>query len=225
MWLIELKNPCLSLWEVSVSLSSLNPTCVMLDSLQRLRLFLNDLFQFESADLDFGIYKILHYKRAEIRDFINKLLTEKVQEQLAVLDAANSTRLQKELADLQQNDLLSSYLKAKSENPAVADYLRSQPDNARIILQLERLEQELATARHNSRSEEEIYNHLYLFFSRYYDKGDFISKRRFGRSEKYMVPYNGEETHFYWANHDQYYIKSSEYFQQFAFKVPISAAL
>ncbi|MFW6263805.1 MAG: hypothetical protein ACOC34_07215, partial [Thermotogota bacterium] len=61
-------------------------------------------------------------------------------------------------------------------------------------------------------TENQIYNHLTLFFSRYYDKGDFISKRRFGKNEKYMVPYNGEETHFHWANHDQYYIKSSETF-------------
>ena len=64
-----------------------------------------------------------------------------------------------------------------------------------------------------------IYNHLTQFFSRYYDKGDFISKRRFGKNEKYVVPYNGEETHFYWANHDQYYIKSSETFQHYAFRV------
>ena len=64
-----------------------------------------------------------------------------------------------------------------------------------------------------------IYNHLTQFFSRYYDKGDFISKHRFGKNEKYVVPYNGEETHFYWANHDQYYIKSSETFQHYAFRV------
>jgi len=36
-----------------------------------------------------------------------------------------------------------------------------------------------------------------------------------------VVPYNGEETFFYWANHDQYYIKSSETFQQYAFKIPV----
>src|SRR5690554_6000976 len=34
-----------------------------------------------------------------------------------------------------------------------------------------------------------------------------------------MVPYNGEETHFHWANYDQYYIKSSETFNHYAFKV------
>jgi adenine-specific DNA-methyltransferase len=38
------------------------------------------------------------------------------------------------------------------------------------------------------------------------------------------VPYNGEETHFHWANHDQYYIKSSETFQLYAFKIPTSSA-
>ena len=33
-----------------------------LDALQRLKAFLWDIFQFESEDLDFGIYKILNYK-------------------------------------------------------------------------------------------------------------------------------------------------------------------
>jgi len=35
-----------------------------------------------------------------------------------------------------------------------------------------------------------------------------------------MIPYNGEEVKLYWANHDQYYIKSAEHFQKYSFKVP-----
>jgi adenine-specific DNA-methyltransferase len=44
---------------------------------------------------------------------------------------------------------------------------------------------------------EEIFNHLYAFFSRYYEDGDFIPRRRYGLRETYAVPYNGEETHFH----------------------------
>ena len=58
--------------------------------------------------------------------------------------------------------------------------------------------------------EKEIYNHIHTFFSRYYDKGDFISKRKYGKNNKYAIPYNGEETTLYWANNDQYYIKTTE---------------
>jgi adenine-specific DNA-methyltransferase len=49
-----------------------------------------------------------------------------------------------------------------------------------------------------------VYNHLYAFFSRYYQDGDFISKRRYSKRERYAIPYNGEEVYLYWANHDQF---------------------
>jgi adenine-specific DNA-methyltransferase len=64
----------------------------------------------------------------------------------------------------------------------------------------------------------EVFNHVYEFFSRYYDKGDFISKRRYGGKEKYYVPYNGEEVVLHWANKDQYYVKTAEYFRNYSFR-------
>jgi len=45
---------------------------------------------------------------------------------------------------------------------------------------------------------------------RYYNEGDFLSLRRY-KEGVYAIPYEGEEVKLYWANHDQYYIKSSEY--------------
>ena len=62
-----------------------------------------------------------------------------------------------------------------------------------------------------------IFNHLYAFFNRYYDAGDFLSKRRYSRKEKYVIPYNGEEIHLHWANNDQYYVKTGEYFTDYRF--------
>jgi len=64
----------------------------------------------------------------------------------------------------------------------------------------------------------EVFNHIYEFFSRYYDKGDFISKRRYGGRDKYYIPYNGEEVILYWANKDQYYVKTAEYFRNYHFR-------
>jgi len=63
-----------------------------------------------------------------------------------------------------------------------------------------------------------IFNHLHTFFSRYYDNGDFMSKRRYSRKQKYAVPYNGEEVHLHWANSDQYYIKTAEYFTDYSYR-------
>ncbi len=62
-----------------------------------------------------------------------------------------------------------------------------------------------------------IYDLLLTFFSRYYDKGDFLPKRRYSKNEKYHLPYNGEETYFYWVNYDQYYIKTYETIRDYSF--------
>ncbi len=66
--------------------------------------------------------------------------------------------------------------------------------------------------------EDVVYNHLYTFFSRYYDNGDFIPRRRYSQTERYAVPYNGEEIYLHWANQDQYYVKSGERFSDYRFK-------
>jgi len=75
----------------------------------------------------------------------------------------------------------------------------------------------------NADSQEgEIYEHLYRFFERYYDAGDFMSRRYFARetdakAAPYSVPYDGREVYLHWTNKDQYYIKSSEHLSHFTF--------
>ena len=69
--------------------------------------------------------------------------------------------------------------------------------------------------------ENEVFSHLAKFFSRYYEGGDFISKRRY-KDDAYAIPYSGEEVKLYWANADQYYIKTSEYFKNYSFVLPTS---
>ncbi len=64
----------------------------------------------------------------------------------------------------------------------------------------------------------EIFEHIITFFSRYYCDGDFLPQHRYTQHAKYSVPYNGEETFFYWANQDQYYIKTEPYLQNYRFK-------
>ena len=66
--------------------------------------------------------------------------------------------------------------------------------------------------------ESEVYDHLYSFFRRYYSEGDFLSKRVY-KEGVYAIPYEGEEIKLYWANQDQYYIKTSEYLRDYAFRL------
>ncbi len=183
-------------------------------ALEQLINFLNELFQFETQDLDFGVYKILHYKRKEIKDFIDHLLVNKVKEQLQTLSADETTQIQDQLAELEKEDLIDGWLRADETEKKTLEKFGKDKINHYLELKTKSTEAKVSVE-----TENQIYNHLTLFFSRYYDKGDFISKRRFGKNEKYVVPYNGEETHFHWANHDQYYIKSSETFQSYAFKI------
>lgn len=81
---------------------------------------------------------------------------------------------------------------------------------------------QLEAAKNAGSNESEIYDHLYRFFERYYDGGDFMSRRYYareteGRAAPFAVPYDGREVYFHWANKDQYYIKSSEYLTNYSF--------
>ncbi len=183
-------------------------------SFEQLKAFLNELFQFESSDLDFGIYRILHFKRAEIGRFVNETLPRKVQEQLETLSEAETANLADQIADLEKKDTIKGWISAPAEaRPTLEQYGNG------TIAEYKRLKQLEANMRATEVSENDIYNHLRIFFSRYYDKGDFVSKRRYGKNEKYVVPYNGEETFFHWANRDQYYIKSAENFKSYSFRI------
>ena len=64
----------------------------------------------------------------------------------------------------------------------------------------------------------EAFSHLSSFFRRYYNNGDFLSLRRY-KNDTYAIPYEGEEVKLHWANADQYYIKTSEYLRDYAFKL------
>ena len=66
--------------------------------------------------------------------------------------------------------------------------------------------------------ESEVYDHLFGFFRRYYSEGDFLTKRVY-KPGVYAIPYEGEEVTLHWANKDQYYIKTSEYLRDYAFRL------
>ena len=47
-----------------------------------------------------------------------------------------------------------------------------------------------------------------------------LSKRRYSGNQRYAIPYNGEEVYLHWANSDQYYVKTDEYFRNYDWKAP-----
>ncbi len=183
---------------------------------EKFRQLLHELLEFDSADLDFGIYRIMNVKREVIRRWIEEDLPEDIREELGKGALAEQARAQQALEEARQKvidtlgkDALDAEgnLAASYHNTPVGKEYLEACENARHATSAEALEAA-------------IYNHLYTFFSRYWQDGDFISKRRYSRKERYAIPYNGEEVYLYWANHDQYYVKTAEHFHDYTWKAP-----
>lgn len=174
----------------------------MTDNQKKLMNILREMVQFDQADLDFGIYRIMRMKRDEINRFIEDELPVQISEGLSELAginlAAEVAAIDKQIADTKAAPL--------------SDAIKTA-----AISELEEKKKSLAARNDITAVEADVYNHLTNFFARYYDDGDFISQRRY-KDGVYAIPYEGEEVKLHWANADQYYVKTSEYFKDYTFK-------
>jgi adenine-specific DNA-methyltransferase len=168
---------------------------------QRLIDLLKELFEFDKSELDFGIYRIMNQKREEISRFLEHDLLPDVRAALDEYGGAERTDLQDQLIKLEHR-------------------LREAGVEYEASMQHRELRSRLASADQTA-VEEEVYSDLYRFFRRYYKDGDFLSLRRY-KEGAYAIPYEGEEVLLHWANRDQYYVKSSENFQDYRFRLPDS---
>ncbi|MCS6838623.1 MAG: hypothetical protein NZ480_07220 [Bdellovibrionaceae bacterium] len=176
---------------------------------------LRELFEFDCADLDFGIYRIMNYKRAVIERFIAEDLPKTIAEELQRGALAEQGQAQKALEEARQKVLNALGEDALDADGNLNEKYRDTKAGREYLEALAKAR----GARSAETLETAVYNHLYTFFSRYWQDGDFISKRRYSKKERYAIPYNGEEVYLYWANHDQYYIKTGEYFTDYSWKV------
>jgi adenine-specific DNA-methyltransferase len=181
--------------------------------LEKFQGLLRELFQFDCADLDFGIYRIMNHKRDVIERFITKDLPDDISKELDLGALADQSQAAVELQEIaaQIRDTLGSE-SLDAEGNLAATY-HGTPLGGKYLA----LKAKAAGGRGRETLKAGIYNHLVAFFSRYYQDGDFISKRRYSKRERYAIPYNGEEVYLYWANHDQYYVKTGEYFTDYIF--------
>ncbi len=181
---------------------------------EKFQTLLRKLFQFDCAELDFGIYRIMNQKRDVIEKFIEKDLLD------GVAKALESGALGKESGLAQELAALSAQIKETLSDEALdaEGNLAKEHHKTKLGKQYLELRERASSARSSTELESEIFNHLYSFFSRYYDEGDFMSLRRYSKRDKYAIPYNGEEVHLHWANADQYYIKTGENFTDYSYK-------
>lgn len=183
---------------------------------------LGELFQLNQPELDFGLYRILHARSAQIKAFIDTELGSEIdahfagQSQSNAHDALEAARVKVAEALGEDAFLPTGELKPEYRGTKVGKEFELAQQRARDgggVLA----------------DDAQVYEHLYRFFSRYYDKGDFMSKRYFvaendSRAAPYAVPYDGREVMLHWANKDQYYIKSSEALSNFTFDLTAAQA-
>jgi adenine-specific DNA-methyltransferase len=187
----------------------------MTTELEKFQNLLRQLFQFDCADLDFGIYRILNYKRKQVEEFIARRLPQIVDEAFQAYAESDKESLQRKIESARQEILKALGKKAFDQQGQLQEEFRDTPLGREYLALQERKAQYQVTEDLKVR----VYNDLYTFFSRYYEDGDFIAKRRYGRHETYAIPYNGEEVVLHWATKDQYYIKTGERFKNYRFKV------
>jgi len=167
---------------------------------EKLKNLLKELFQLDQPDLDFGLYRIMHAKSTEITQFLDKDLLPQVKQAFSLYKNADSAELQKELAKAIEQ---AHSLGADPETLPKVKELRNKLANDAVDV---------------GGLENEVYDHLFSFFRRYYSDGDFLTKRVY-KPGVYAIPYEGEEVKLHWANRDQYYVKSSEYLQDYSFRL------
>ena len=177
------------------------------DKLERLKTLLREMFQLDRGDLDFGLYRIMNMKAAEVSRFLERDLLPQAKESLSLSSDEARERLEREI----------------DETAAKARAAGFAPDDSPV---LGKLRERLAEMKKDAAAEADVYNHLAEFFSRYYSEGDFVSQRRYssGGGSAYLIPYDGEEVKLHWANADQYYVKTTENYAAYAFSLGESDA-
>jgi len=186
------------------------------DNREQLQSLLRDLFQFDASDLDFGVYRILNQRRDQIDQFIEEDLLDAVEEGLSDLAEAKRGDIEAELKA--QAEEVRDNVSEDAINPDGSINDQYAGLNIQAIEEYQRKREELEQVEVSEETEARVLNDLYRFFSRYYDDGDFHTKRRISSKDaKYAVPYNGEEVHFHWANRNQYYVKTGQHFTDYRF--------
>lgn len=160
---------------------------------------LRDMFQLDQPELDFGLYRILHARKDDVNRFIEQDLPSIAQDAFKDFSSQDKAQLEQEITKARQAAVAAGY----------------NPDEAPKVKELEAQYQ---SGFDIAREEGEVYDALVTFFSRYYDEGDFISRRVY-KDGTYAIPYQGEEVLLHWANKDQYYIKSSDILRDYTFRL------
>ncbi len=178
------------------------------DALAQLQGFFRELFQFDLADLDFGLYRLFRLRREEIEKFINESLPQEVDTAFAEYSAEERQRAHEEYESLKARMEEEFGPEALLPDGSVAPEIRQGAmgrSSRQLIADYEDAHRKIAAVQVTEGHKAEVFNHLYAFFSRYYEDGDFIPKQRYGRAPYALWFEDGAD-----SSHDVKY-KNGEY--------------
>jgi adenine-specific DNA-methyltransferase len=188
-----------------------------------LKLLREDILKLDLAELDFGIYRILNYRRSAVEEFLTQKLPKAMSGAIKDSSLTRSEDLQNRAKQLREDlDKIAKDvfgLQNAFDGDALRPPLRELPKGKEYLETAEELNRLIAKAAFGEDEEERLYNALYTFFSRYYEDGDFLPQPRRGKNARFSVPYQGEDVHFSWRGRGSHYVKTSEQLRSYAFKL------
>jgi len=197
------------------------------NSIEQLKTFLKEMFQFNTNDLDFGIYRIYNLKRKEIENFIDGK-DENCLEPIINKTLELVSKIEKQV----EQKALYNFLKDSNKESLLNDPLGNFEKIQQLIINFCDNEQEqeslkatltASTKEFNVTDEikDKIYNHILGYFEMYYSNGDFGYNNRSRNLFKvpYEADYDGNDTMFHWKHKGSLYIKTGASFNAIKFKI------
>ena len=132
----------------------------------RLINLLKELFQLDQPELDFGFYKIMHAKSVQITKFLESDLLKEIEQAFGQVDVHRAAE-----AKAKYEAAIEQAKKFGAPNPEETEGVKEAKSA-------------YENAKDSGNAESEIYDHLYRFFERYYDSGDFMSRRYYARESE-----------------------------------------
>jgi len=211
-----------------------------LEGYQKFRALLSELFQFDLADLDFGLYRLLKQRRRAIEEYFAEELPKRLSEHIHALDqqAKADIEAERKAAIDRLRQLAPSAIEPDGTLAPIANTLAQAGGQiGDLILRIRQIDSILSKW---ELAENQVNDALLLvhdFFRRYYDEGDFIPQPRFSHGEGYAIEsyrdrtlaplpqdfpgavYHGEDTYFHWPTRGMHYAKSDTYLKNYSFQV------
>ena len=177
--------------------------------LTKFQQLLRELFQFDCADLDFGIYRIMNYKRDIIERFIAQDLPQAMSKELERGALAKQARAAGEL-EAAKKKVLEINDDAIDPSGTLVKYHDTKPGKEYLAAQ-----ERARSARDHEAMGIAVYNHLYAFSIVIGRMATLSPSALLKHTLRYPLQWRGSDAT---ANHDQYYIKTGEYFTDYTWK-------